>query len=238
MWHCATHAAPATVPPLSPPLRHCSFYLLSSCRPPLSFGIRSMLPLIDCIGIHFMANYSAPPPHPLVSHLLCAPASHSPFHIAQHSRSTSRTNGSVAIIQFPYAKPVDILRLPQQMAQFNPPSPLLHTSLHSIAKLFPHPLLLLLLLLPTHVRLHLSSEVVVTLIDLPFSTAIFVSIAKTQAVIASSRDRGDAERERDGEIEKKKETQLGYPRTGRKVCSLNLNRANQSMANLKYINCL
>lgn len=84
------------------------------------------------------------------------------------------------------------------MAQFNPPSPLLHTSLHSITKLFPHPPLLLLL--PTHVRLHLSSEVVVTLIDLPFSTAIFVSIAKTQAVVADvarSRDRGDAERERE-----------------------------------------
>lgn len=85
------------------------------------------------------------------------------------------------------------------MAQFNPPpSPLLLTSLHSIAKLFPP--LLLLLLLPTHVRLHLSSEVVVTLIDLPFSTAIFVSIAKTQEVVAdvaSSRDRGDAERERE-----------------------------------------
>lgn len=86
---------------------------------------------------HGKLLHRLPLPFPLVSHLLCAPASHSPFHITQHSRSTSRTNGSVAIIQFPYAKPVDILRLPQQMAQFNPPSTTLAYTLSPNCSLTP-----------------------------------------------------------------------------------------------------
>lgn len=154
VWHCATHAAPATAVPLLPPFSsayahapsscHCSLYLLSSCRPPLSFGNRSMFPLIDCIGIHFMANYSivcrSPPPLPLST--MQAPAVRTCLALPlSHSTAEAQPTGQLPLSNFHMQSQLTFCGCHSKWHNLTPPPssfpPL--TIEHSMAKLYPRP---------------------------------------------------------------------------------------------------